>query len=192
MRSGRFVDVDSGAVLGRHNGQQALTSGQSARIGGRDAKYFVVGNGGSGSGSGSGAGTAALQHENAAEGGLQAQEGDVLVARGSDHPALFSRSLLAAAEDFSWIDGAGPPELQLLVGNQDCANGIGGMAVTGLHCKARYGQALEACSVQRTGAHLRVDFVRPQRSLTPGQVAVLYRGDECLGGGIICAPVEVE
>ena len=28
-------------------------------------------------------------------------------------------------------------------------------------------------------------FESPQRSVTPGQIAVLYRGDEVLGGGFI-------
>lgn len=32
---------------------------------------------------------------------------------------------------------------------------------------------------------LRIDFLTPQRALSPGQSAVLYRGDQVLGGGII-------
>ncbi len=37
------------------------------------------------------------------------------------------------------------------------------------------------------GRHLSVEFAAPQFAVTPGQALVLYRGDECLGGGIIAA-----
>ena len=161
MSPGRFIDVESGAVLGQHTGRQALTAGQNARIGGRDAKYFVIG----------GDVGADMKAK------FELVEGDVLVARGSDHPALFSKTLWVSAGGFSWVDGSGPIELMTDYGS-----------VSGLHCKARYGQALERCSVERRGAQIRVTFENPQRSLTRGQVAVLYRGHECLGGGIISAP----
>lgn len=35
------------------------------------------------------------------------------------------------------------------------------------------------------GEKIRVEFGRPQKSITPGQAAVFYRGDEVLGGGWI-------
>jgi tRNA U34 2-thiouridine synthase MnmA/TrmU len=37
------------------------------------------------------------------------------------------------------------------------------------------------------GRYLAVEFAVPQFAVTPGQALVLYRGDECLGGGIIAA-----
>lgn len=37
------------------------------------------------------------------------------------------------------------------------------------------------------GRYLAVEFAAPQFAVTPGQALVLYRGDECLGGGIIAA-----
>ena len=52
--------------------------------------------------------------------------------------------------------------------------------------KTRYRQRDVPCMVTRgTGDDLRVDFDTPQWAVTPGQYAVFYAGDECLGGAPI-------
>jgi tRNA-uridine 2-sulfurtransferase len=90
------------------------------------------------------------------------------VVQGHDHPALLSTSL--AADDASWIAGAPPPP--------------GAYAA-----KTRYRQADAPCRLDagdgpgRFGLH----FGQPQWAVTPGQSAVLYDGERCLGGGVIHA-----
>jgi tRNA-specific 2-thiouridylase len=52
--------------------------------------------------------------------------------------------------------------------------------------KVRYRQPDQACQARIRGdGALEVRFENPQRAVTPGQFAVLYDGDRCLGGGVI-------
>ncbi len=55
-----------------------------------------------------------------------------------------------------------------------------------LTAKVRYRQPDQACTAELGGdGLLRLTFDEPQRAVTPGQSAVLYDGEVCLGGGII-------
>lgn len=92
----------------------------------------------------------------------------LIVARGHDHPLLYSTELSAA--QISWVAGNAPS--------------------LPLHCcaKTRYRQADQKCLLMVSATNpeqLRVIFDVPQRALTPGQAVVFYQDDECLGGGII-------
>ncbi|MDY7025956.1 MAG: aminomethyltransferase beta-barrel domain-containing protein, partial [Pseudomonadota bacterium] len=55
-------------------------------------------------------------------------------------------------------------------------------------CKAktRYRQADQSCHIEADpkGGYW-VYFKQPQRAVTPGQYAVFYQGETCLGGGVI-------
>lgn len=87
------------------------------------------------------------------------------VVQGHDHPWLLSPTL--RAQEASWVAGEPP------------APGAYG-------AKTRYRQADAACRLSTDGAaEFRLSFAEPQWAVTPGQSAVLYDGDVCLGGGII-------
>jgi tRNA-specific 2-thiouridylase len=87
------------------------------------------------------------------------------VVQGHDHPWLLSPQL--TAQDLSWVAGESPPP--------------GAYAA-----KTRYRQADAACQLMPAGdGGVLLDFAEAQWAVTPGQSAVLYDGDVCLGGGVI-------
>lgn len=51
--------------------------------------------------------------------------------------------------------------------------------------KFRYRQPEQGCRVYIYNDYIRVEFDERQRAITPGQFAVFYSGDECIGGGVI-------
>ena len=54
-----------------------------------------------------------------------------------------------------------------------------------LAAKTRYRQADAACTLSDAEAGFALDFEAPHWAVTPGQSAVLYQGEVCLGGGVI-------
>lgn len=97
--------------------------------------------------------------------GKDLEANELLVAQGNDHPALYKETLWTSPP--TWVSGESP-SLPLR-----CA------------AKIRYRQADQDCTVHADGNGLRVVFDTPQRAVTPGQSAVFYEGDRCLGGAII-------
>ena len=94
------------------------------------------------------------------------ERNELIVVQGHDHPLLLRRELHAA--DLSWVSGAAPQ-----AGANFCA-------------KARYRQHDARCRLNMLSPdRMELDFEEPQWAVTPGQSAVLYDGDVCLGGGVI-------
>ena len=90
---------------------------------------------------------------------------ELVVVQGHDHALLLKSQLIA--NDLAWVSQ--PPQ----VGAQ-------------LAAKTRYRQSDAVCKViESSDSSLALDFVQPQWAITPGQSAVLYDGEVCLGGGVI-------
>ncbi|UKH13748.1 tRNA 2-thiouridine(34) synthase MnmA [Actinobacillus pleuropneumoniae] len=90
----------------------------------------------------------------------------LVVAQGHDNSALLSSGLIAT--QLHWVDR------QPIRENLRCT------------VKTRYRQTDIACEIQPIDDDtIRVIFDEPQIAVTPGQSAVFYQGDVCLGGGVI-------
>ena len=88
------------------------------------------------------------------------------VVQGHDHPWLLSHRLVA--QDVSWCAGQAPTP--------------GSYAA-----KTRYRQQDAACTLEAAPEGFALTFPEAQWAVTPGQSAVLYDGEVCLGGGVIAS-----
>jgi tRNA-uridine 2-sulfurtransferase len=89
----------------------------------------------------------------------------LIVVQGHDHPLLSSMALTTGRWHWLGSTPAGP-----------------------LRCtvKVRYRQADQrALLTPRSDGTVHLEFAEPQRALTPGQYAVAYDGERCMGGGVI-------
>jgi tRNA-specific 2-thiouridylase len=93
---------------------------------------------------------------------------NVLIAvQGQDHPLLWSVSM--ETEVVHWLTRPAASHFECSV-------------------KTRYRQSDVACDVELDpSGTASVHFRSPVWAVTPGQYAVFYAGDECLGGGVIRA-----
>ena len=157
------IKSDKGRVLGEHVGLSFYTLGQRSGlgIGGVKAK---------------GADLKAVQalgqrgvgaHEPWFVARKDMASNTLWAVQGHDHPWLQSTEL--EAQDCSWVAGSPPAPGQLAA-------------------KTRYRQADAPCKlVASSSTDCELVFSQAQWAITPGQSAVLYDGDVCLGGGVIAS-----
>ena len=88
----------------------------------------------------------------------------LIAVQGSAHPMLMSRSLQVS--EMNWI---------------------GDIPQNGFDCtiKVRYRSPDVACRAEPIDQGWQINFIEPEWAVTPGQSAVLYQGEVCLGGGVI-------
>jgi tRNA-uridine 2-sulfurtransferase len=170
------IKSDHGRVLGEHVGLSFYTLGQRQGIGiggvkakGADLKAAQA-RGQRGVG----------EHQPWFVARKDIEANTLWVVQGHDHPWLQSFAL--HAQDASWVAGHAP--------------------VPGRYAaKSRYRQVDSTCTLNavsgvsgvsgESGDAFSLDFPEPQWAVTPGQSAVLYDGEVCLGGGVIDANASV-
>jgi len=142
---GEMRDLETGELLGKHDGLMYYTLGQrkglgiGGRLDGDGTPWFVV--------------SKDMEHN------------ILYLAQGKDHPALYSRGCHVSG--LSWVAGSAPRDSFLA------------------QAKFRYRQPDQPVEVRVMGDRAEIISTEPQRAITPGQYAVLYQGDICLGGGVI-------
>ena len=91
----------------------------------------------------------------------------LIVVQGHDHPLLASGALVT--EGWHWLTAARREPFRCTV-------------------KVRYRQLEQpALLAPRADGTVHISFDQSQRAVTPGQYAVAYEGDRCLGGAVIAA-----
>ena len=149
------IQDDRGRTIGEHVGLSFYTLGQRKGIGIGGLKERGALKGGS-------------DHAPWFVARKDIESNTLYVVQGHAHAWLQSTAI--EASDASWIAGHAPD----------------GASLAALAAKTRYRQA-DSCCVLASGAGARFElsFVESQWAATPGQSAVVYDGEVCLGGGVI-------
>ena len=156
------IKDDRGRTIGRHVGLSFYTLGQRQGLGIGGVREKGAQRGGG-------------EHQPWFVARKDMAHNTLTVVQGHDHPWLLSPAL--RAQDISWVAGQAPA----------------GPYPRAMAAKTRYRQADAPCQLaicDETGLLLRFD--QDQWAVTPGQSAVLYDGDVCLGGGVIAQAMDHE
>ncbi|XP_014773038.1 mitochondrial tRNA-specific 2-thiouridylase 1 [Octopus bimaculoides] len=139
---GNFVDVETGKIVGQHQGIHFWTLGQRTNLGGHSLAYFVA--------------------------EINPNNQEIIVAPGTHHAALFRDSFIA--DKPHWIHSE--PEFH---------EGVATVSFRFQHI-----HPLVTCQIHRSNDNkYTVTLEKPLRAICPGQYAVFYKDEECLGSARI-------
>ncbi len=144
-QKGDIVDIETGRIIGHHNGAMYYTIGQRRGLGiggisGEEAKGWFIAK-------------------------KDVKKNILYVASGDENDYLMSDS--CTVDNLNWITDK-PKEGQHL------------------SAKFRYRQEDKGVIIHFIDEnHIKLIFDEPYKAVTPGQAAVLYDGEICLGGGLI-------
>lgn len=102
--------------------------------------------------------------------GTDTNENIIYTGMGEDHPGLYRQGLFIPTADEHWVR----PDLKIFSGESARYN-----------ARTRYRQPLEPCTLHKKEEGLYIIFDKPQKSITPGQFAAWYDGEELVGSGVI-------
>ena len=102
--------------------------------------------------------------------GTDTKKNVIYTGMGEDHPGLYRSGLFIPTAEEHWIR----EDLKLRPGD-----------IQKYQTRIRYRQPLQGCTIHQTKEGLYLIFDEPQRSITPGQFAAWYVGDELVGSGVI-------
>jgi tRNA-specific 2-thiouridylase len=154
------IEDDRGRTIGEHVGLSFYTLGQRKGIGIGGLKASATASTTSG-------GRRGGDHEPWFVARKNMVNNTLYVVQGHGHPWLLSNAL--SADDASWVSGRAPRPASFA-------------------SKTRYRQLDADCRVEAADDRaFELRFGERQWAVTPGQSAVLYDGDVCLGGGVIAS-----
>ena len=102
--------------------------------------------------------------------GTDTNENVIYTGMGEEHPGLYRKGLFIPNEDEHWVRA----DLKLKVGE-----------TARYTARIRYRQPLAPCTLHKKEEGLYIIFDTPMKSITPGQFAAWYEGEDLVGSGVI-------
>jgi tRNA-uridine 2-sulfurtransferase len=102
--------------------------------------------------------------------GTDTERNILYMGQGENHPGLYRKGLFIKAIDEHWLR----EDLRMMTGES-----------RRYQARIRYRQALVSCTLKKSDQGLSLIFDDPQKSVTPGQFAAWYDGEELIGSGVI-------
>lgn len=102
---------------------------------------------------------------------IDTKENRIYVGMGKNHPGLYKKALFIRERDIHWIR----KDLSLQNSGEEKK----------VQARIRYRQTLERVTLHKVKSGLYIEFENPQFSITSGQFATWYEGEELIGSGVI-------